>query len=83
MPLEELYRIRQKGLTTSNAQTGAKASQKKKLLQESISELRKRLDLSREEVSKWFPMIEKLKSELESLKGVNCLLRVKFDEQRA
>ena len=82
-PLEELDRIGQERLVNHKIQTESRASQEKKLLQESLDGLRKRLDLSREEASKWFHTSEKFKSELESLKGVNRLLKVKINEQQA
>lgn len=80
-PIEELVRIKEDRLKKGTDSGKSKTAHEKKLLQDTVDDLKKRLDLSREEVSKWFHQAEEYKTEIESLKSLNKLLKAKLDDQ--
>ncbi|NBU20650.1 hypothetical protein EBS43_04430 [bacterium] len=81
-PLEELAKIKEERASGDVLCTETKAEKEQKLFARTIDDLKKKLELSREEAAKWFHKTLAYEAEIEALKNTNELLNQKLDAQK-
>ncbi|MFZ9596326.1 MAG: hypothetical protein ACO3A2_09640 [Bdellovibrionia bacterium] len=81
-PLEELTKIKKERANGDVQGEESKSEKEQKILTRAINDLKKKLDLSREEAAKWFHKALAYEAEIETLKITNELLKEKLDAQK-